>query len=171
MKVSDWPDTRRGSHIAFGFLEIAYGIGEYRPMSLQALSSLLQSLPQYQRLRDAAAKPMFNGRVQVLPNASPFTLATLWRDLNIPVLVIAPRPEDARRLHEQLLVWNSDEESLLHFPEAETLPFERLASDIGTTHQRLTAWPAFSQTPARSCRQRRSMSPEASGRRRQGRPV
>ena len=76
-------------------------------------------------------------RAQVLADAVPFTLATLWRNLGLPMLVVAPRPEDARRLHEQLVTWSGAETEVFHFPETEMLPFERVASDVNTTHQRL----------------------------------
>ena len=64
----------------------------------------------------------------------------------MPTLVVAPRPEDARRLHEQLLAWCGDDEGLLHFPESEILPFERLDSDVETVHQRLRVLAAVAST-------------------------
>ena len=106
-------------------------------MGLRELGSLLESAPQYQQLRDSLAGKKARVRVQVLADATPFTLSTLWRGVGAPMLVMAPRPEDARRLHEQLVIWSGQEEAVLHFPETETLPFERLVSDIGTTQQRL----------------------------------
>ena len=106
-------------------------------MSLRALGSLLESLPQFQGLMASLERPRVRARVQVLPDGAPFTLATLWRGLALPTLVITRRPEDARRLHEQLSIWSGDEESILHFPETETLPFERLVSEIDTVHHRL----------------------------------
>ena len=106
-------------------------------MSLSALGSLLESAPQYQRLRESLVGRQARVRVQVLPDAAPFALSTLSSGLEVPVLVIAPRPEDARRLHEQMAVWSDPQATVLHFPETETLPFERLVSDIETTQQRL----------------------------------
>ena len=106
-------------------------------MNLQALGSLLESAPQYQRLRESLARSRVRTRVQVLADAVPFTLATLWQGLGVPTLVITPRPEDARRMHDQLVIWSGREDSVLHFPESEALPFERLVSDVDTTHQRL----------------------------------
>ena len=55
--------------------------------------------------------------------------------------MVAPRPEDARRLYEQVLLWAGDESTVLHFPEAETLPFERLVPDFDTSQRRIhTLW-------------------------------
>ena len=72
-----------------------------------------------------------------LPKAAAFTLAALRRDMDGPMLVVAPRPEDARRLHEQLVAWCGEDDGLLQFAESEILPFERLDSDMETVHQRL----------------------------------
>ncbi|MCH8060959.1 MAG: transcription-repair coupling factor [Chloroflexi bacterium] len=106
-------------------------------MSLSVLSGALQAAPRYKQLIRDLERPRVGATAQVLDNAVPFTLATLHRDLSYPILVLTPRPEDARRLHEQLLVWSDDEDHVLHFPESEILPFERLSSDADTVHQRL----------------------------------
>ena len=108
-------------------------------MSLSALSEFLEPVPQYRLLRETFQKAQASGRVQLLPDATPFLLATLWKDLNVPVLVVTPRPEEAGRLHERLVAWTGDEGAIRHFPETETLPFERLVTDIDTVHQRLRA--------------------------------
>ena len=114
-------------------------------MSLISLGSLLESAPQYRRLKKSLEGSRVSVRAQVLDDAVPFTLATLWQGLKVPMLVIVPRPDDARRLHEQLLVWSGQEGPVLHFPETETLPFERLASDVDTTHQRLRTLSALTE--------------------------
>ena len=106
-------------------------------MSLSTLGGLLESVPPFQRLTDSLGRRRASVRVQVLAEAVPFVLSTLWKGVRLPVLVIAPRPEDARRLHEQLAVWSAPGADPLLFPETETLPFERLVTDVDTTHQRL----------------------------------
>ena len=118
-------------------------------MGLSALGGLLESSPEYQRLLDSLRAGPASARVQVLAEGVPFTLATLWRGLGTPMLVIAPRPEDARRLHEQLVVWSGQESAVLHFPETETLPFERLVSDIETTQHRLSTLATLATMPER----------------------
>lgn len=112
-------------------------------MSLKLLSNLLKSTDQFKRLHESLDKPHASSRAQVLPNGVPFTLASLWDSLNAPMLVVTPRPEDARRLHDQMVLWTDDEINVLHFPENETLPFERLSSDVATAHQRLTTLAAL----------------------------
>ena len=115
------------------------------PLSLKALGSLLESAPQYQRLYEDLKRSRITARVQVSSNAVPFTLATLWQGIAVPTLVIAPRPEDARRLQDQLLLWSGQHAPVLHFPETETLPYERLVSDVGTVHQRLRTLSALAK--------------------------
>lgn len=123
-------------------------------MSLSTLGTLLGSVPQFGRLRRALSQPPHHVRVQVIGEAVPFVLAALARPSPAkaealfgnggptgPMLVVTPRPEEARRLYEQLLIWSDSgkapESNVLHFPESEALPFERLASDAETAQQRL----------------------------------
>ena len=119
-------------------------------MSLKALGSLLEAAPQYGRLRASLERPRAVSRVQVLSDAVPFTLANLWVGLDTPTLVVTPRAEDARRLHEQLVVWSGEEDSVVHFPETDALPFERLVSDADTVHQRLRALSALADPDGRA---------------------
>ncbi len=114
-------------------------------MSLSALGEILDSSPEFQRLTAGLRRSRFNSRLQTLAEAAPFALASLRRTLDIPILVVAPRPEDARRLHEQILLWTDDETRILHFPETETLPFERLVPDLATSQQRINALWALAQ--------------------------
>ena len=113
-------------------------------MSLSVLGSMLESCSQYQRLEESLRKSRVRTRAQVLSNAVPFTLSTIWRRLEQPMLVVTPKPEDARRVHEQLINWIGDDSPVLHFPESEILPFERLTSDKETVHQRLRTLSALS---------------------------
>ena len=112
-------------------------------MGLDALLGLLEAAPQYQCLRDSLTKSRALDRAQVLSNAVPFALSALCRNVGIPTLVITPRPEDSRRLYEQLLIWGGPDALVLHFQETETLPFERLVSDPDTSHQRLSTLAAL----------------------------
>ena len=73
-----------------------------------------------------------------------YLLAGLWHHLQVPMLIIVPRPEDARRLHDQLLFYVG--ESAVHlFPEPEVLPFERLVADAATNNQRMLTLAALSR--------------------------
>ena len=106
-------------------------------MSLAALGSLLQESPRYMGLQTSLRPAHTRATLQVMADAVPFTLATLWQDLAVPMLVITPRPDDARRLQGQLVAWGGQEAHVLHFPESEVLPFERLVPDMETTQHRI----------------------------------
>ena len=112
-------------------------------MRLSSLGRLLGGAPQFSEMRQSLERPRAYDKTIAPDHAAPFALAQLWRELDTPMVVVAPRPEDARRLHEQMLVWASDDAAILHFPESETLPFERLVSDDGTIQQRLATLAAL----------------------------
>ena len=120
-------------------------------MDLSVLGGLLRQSPDYVNLRKSLEEhPGAAIRAQALTEAVPFLLATLRRDLERPVLVLTPRPEDARKLHDQLLVWIGEDDGVLHFPETEALPFERLVSDLDTIHARLRTLSALSDPGGRA---------------------
>ncbi len=106
-------------------------------MTLGVLRDLMDGVPEYCRLRDELRSGARRLAVEAPAKAAAFTLGTLRRDVDAPMLVVAPRPEDARRLHEQLVAWCGEDAGLMHFAESEILPFERLDSDVETVHQRL----------------------------------
>ncbi|MDA1219958.1 MAG: transcription-repair coupling factor [Chloroflexi bacterium] len=81
--------------------------------------------------------------IAVRQGARPAYLAALWRHAHRPMLVLTPRPEDARRLHDQILTYVGDDELVYLLPEPEVLPFERLAVDARTSNQRLAALSAL----------------------------
>ncbi len=118
-------------------------------MGIEILGEMVASIPEFRRLVAELARSGGNGRgggrLQVLDEASPVVLAALWQELARPLLVVTPRPEEARRLAEQIALWGAPDARL--FPESEALPFERLASDTETTHQRLTTLSYLSSPP------------------------
>ena len=107
-------------------------------MPLSVLIDVLESVPEFGRLMQSMNEHRSSVRLQALPNGVPMTLAALGRNARAPILVVTPRPEDARRFYEQICLWSDDEESILHFPESETLPFERLVTDPDTEQQRVS---------------------------------
>jgi len=115
-------------------------------MNLAALSSFLEPVPQFQQLRDDLKRPQVSTTTQVVSDGLPYVLATLWKVLETPMLIVVPRPEQASRLHEQLQAWTGAEDSIHHFPETETQPFERQVTDIETVQQRIRALHALNST-------------------------
>ena len=108
-------------------------------MPLTGLLSLLGAQPWLQRhLRNLDA-PSAQSTLTIHPDHQPLYLASLWQLQQRPVVVIAPRLDDARRLHDQLLAYLGDDAPVFLLPEPEVLPFERLSVDARTGNQRLTA--------------------------------
>ena len=111
-------------------------------MSLDGILKLLEGHPEFRGSLEAAA----SGRapeVTVRQGARATFIASLARRADAPTLVITPRPEDARRLHDQLLSWLGEDSPVHLLPEPEVLPFERLAVDGNTSNQRLATLAAL----------------------------
>ena len=99
---------------------------------------VLAEAPAYRRVSESIA-PGENPAATAPEAAKPMVIASLWRDLQRPLLVVCPHPDDARRLVEQLEAYCDDETPLLHFAEAEVLPYERLSVEAGTVQERMRA--------------------------------
>ena len=93
--------------------------------------------PAYQRLVDGLNLGHGVHQIEAPETARPYLIGALWHHLAVPLLVLVPRPEDARRFHHQLLSYLGDEEPVHLFSEPEVLPFERLVADAGTNNQRM----------------------------------
>ena len=107
-------------------------------MSLSGILKLMERHPEFCRSIDEAATGM-SPTATVRQGARPAFIAALAQRTSAPLLVITPRPEDARRLHDQLLSWMGEDAPVHLLPEPEVLPFERLAVDANTSNQRLAA--------------------------------
>ena len=112
-------------------------------MGLEGLFGLLEGHPAYVETVRRLTSGDLTGRLEVPDAAKPYLLASVWRRLGVPMLVVVPRPEDARRLHDQLLSYLEDGSSVYLYPEPEVLPFERLVADASTNNQRMMALAAL----------------------------
>ena len=110
---------------------------------LKGLFELLLAIPAYRRLTEDIRGGQVALQVEVLEAARPYIISALWHHLGVPIVVIVPRPEDARRLHGQLLSYLGEQEPVYHFPEPEVLPYERLEADVATSNQRMLALEAL----------------------------
>ena len=118
-------------------------------MALNGILSLIAGNGEYRRhleLLDSGGPPP---QITVRQGGRPGYIAALWRHRNAPLLVITPRPEDARRLHDQLLTYVGEGQPVYLLPEPEVLPFERLAVDANTGNQRLAALAALADVKLR----------------------
>ena len=107
-------------------------------MSLSGILKLMERHPDFRRsIEETAAGKSPTATVR--QGARPAFIAALAQRTQAPLLVVTPRPEDARRLHDQLLSWLGEDAPVHLLPEPEVLPFERLAVDANTGNQRLAA--------------------------------
>ena len=111
-------------------------------MSLTGILKVLEGHPEFCRGLEQASSGEVP-TVTVRQGARATFIATLARRSTGPLLVVTPRPEDARRLHDQLLSWLGEDSPVHLLPEPEVLPFERLAVDGNTSNQRLAALAAL----------------------------
>ena len=107
-------------------------------MSLNGILKLLEFHPEFSKSLDQAVSGQ-TPEVTVRQGARAAFIASLALRDSGPILVVTPRPEEARRLHDQLLSWLGEDAPVHLLPEPEVLPFERLAVDGNTSNQRLAA--------------------------------
>ena len=115
-------------------------------MSLSGILSAIYHHPEYRRLLDHATNSSEPPQITVRQGGRPAYIAAFWLQQRSPLLVITPRPEDARRLHDQLLTYLGEQEPVYLLPEPEVLPFERLVVDAQTSNQRLIALSALARS-------------------------
>lgn len=114
-------------------------------MSLSGLFGALANVPAYQSLVEASSRTSDEAlRATLIEQAKPYLIGALWRQLDRPVLLLCPKPEDARRFVDQLEAYCGEDAPIYHFAESEVLPYERLALDPSTLHPRLEALGALS---------------------------
>ncbi len=114
-------------------------------MPLKGILSPICQHPEYRHNLEEFDHSGQDAAVTLRPGAKPAFLAGLWNQRQVPMLVMTPRPEDSRRLHDQLLTYLGDTEPVYLLPEPEVLPFERLAVDARTSNQRLAALAALAR--------------------------
>ena len=134
--ISNVNSVRRG----YPYWLAHFGFGENM---LTGLVKLLTSNERFIQL----AKDLTNGqekRLSILEAAKPLLLIAIWKMLRVPVLVVCPRPEDARYLYDILSSYLGESIPIHHFVDMETLPFERLTPDTPSISQRLHAMSALS---------------------------
>ncbi len=107
-------------------------------MGLQGIFSLVEGCQGYREFAEAVRQERAPTAV-LLSSAKPWVVAALWRSLRLPVVLLTPRPEGARRWVDQLQAVLGEEAPVHFFPEREALPYERLVPDPATIHQRLRA--------------------------------
>ena len=112
-------------------------------MPLKGVLSTVNNHPGFSSLVEGIGGEGPPLQITARQGAAPVYIGALWEHHKVPMLVITPRPEDARRIHDQLLTYLGEDEPVYLLPEPEVLPFERLAVDANTSNQRLEALAAL----------------------------
>ncbi len=105
-------------------------------LDLAQLLHLIEEMLAYRQLVAKLRQSNGNSRVAVLDAAKPYLIAALYHSLRRPIFVVTAQPEDGKKLYEQLLTWCRSSQINL-FPEPDTLPYQRVASDTSTELERL----------------------------------
>ena len=117
-------------------------------MNLSGLLPLIQDVPAYRQLVDAAKSQVpaeaLNGEhgLGVIAAARPYLAAALYRQLRQPMVLLTARAERVMQWAEQLRVW-TDSRSIYAFPEPDALPYERVPWARETICDRLAALTAL----------------------------
>ncbi|MCD6299770.1 MAG: hypothetical protein J7L78_01160, partial [Dehalococcoidales bacterium] len=105
-------------------------------LDLTPLLHLIEEMPAFRQLTGELQQPKANTKATVLDAAKPYVIAALYHHLQLPILVITARPENSKKLYEQLLTWVNDNQVKL-FPEPDALPYQRVAADTSTELERI----------------------------------
>jgi transcription-repair coupling factor (superfamily II helicase) len=107
-------------------------------MNLSPLLSLIGQVPGYRQLKGALLEMQEKDiKLVVSDAAKSFIIAALHKELNLPVLVIAAQPENAKRLYDELQAWCPSSTLLQSFPESDFLAGECYATDAVVAAERL----------------------------------
>jgi len=97
---------------------------EEQHINLSPLLSLIQEMPVYRHLVRELSTAEGEHKATILDTAKPYLIAALYKELNLPLMVVTGQPESARKLHEQLRVWCSPATKLHRLPELDFLPYD-----------------------------------------------
>ncbi len=115
---------------------------------LTQILHLVEEMPAYRRLIDDLKGNNSTGAA-VLDAAKPYVIAAIYRKLQIPVLLVTARPENAKKLYEQLSNWSKSDRLYL-LPDPDALPYQRVASDAATGMERIQVLSALASVAGNS---------------------
>ena len=105
-------------------------------MDLTGLLGLPGRMPAYRKLVKELESGPHNPGAAILDAAKPFLIASLFERFRTPVIIVTSQPENSRKTYELLTAWHPKADIRL-FPEPDTLPYERITSDITTSLERI----------------------------------
>ena len=115
-------------------------------MNLSSLLVLLKDIPAYRGLANALgdrSARLPEGPIGLLSAARPTVLAALhvhtWR----PLLLVVARADRARELARQIRAWSPYPGAVMHLPDPDALPYERVAWGRDTIRERVSTLAAL----------------------------
>ena len=102
-------------------------------MDLSRLLSLIEKVPEYQRLKGELSGFQEGIKLVAADAVRPFLIAALHQGLNLPILVVVAQPENAKKLYDEFQAWCPGSKFLHIFPETDFLSDEYSVSDAIAT--------------------------------------
>ena len=115
-------------------------------LNITQLLNLITEMPAYSNLVAELRQANVVSKTDVIEAARPYLIAALCQTLKRPIFIVTAHAEESRKLYEQIGVWLGSEDVKL-MPEADTLPYERIVSDLPTELERLRVLSALANAP------------------------
>ena len=107
-------------------------------MVLSGLLSLIDSVPSFRELAADFLGANCKGRELIVPNSGrPYFIAAICRKLQVPVIVVTPQTETAKRLFDELQIWSPPSTSIMLFPEPDPLKGRSGVNGFDTIRERM----------------------------------
>ncbi len=104
-------------------------------LKITNLLDLVKELSEYSWLIEELKKSDIGLGVSILDAAKPYVISAIYKELGLPVLVIAAQPYKSREIQEQIVAW-TDAQAFL-FPEPCALPYQYVVPDKSTVMERI----------------------------------
>ena len=88
-----------------------------KSVNLSFLTKLASEVPACSRLIRELRQGPSEQAIAARPAAQPYLVATLYRELGLPTLMVLPTSQEARAFYEQLLIWCDPQSTVLLLPK------------------------------------------------------
>ena len=105
-------------------------------MHFPILEQTLRSNAEYEKALNSIRSNINTDSV-VPDQLAPLFIYTIWKDLGTNVVLITPNEAQASKLFSQIKIWANDSDSILIFPESESLTYERTKPESNITQHRI----------------------------------
>ena len=105
-------------------------------MHFPILEQTLRSNAKYEKALNSIRSSINTDSV-VPDQLTPLFIYTIWKDLDTNIVLITPNEAHASKLFSQIKIWANDSDSILIFPESESLTYERTQPESNITQQRI----------------------------------